>query len=127
MIGRPVGRHLRYHSVDPYFVAADRLEFRSQFGEDALLWDFFAGQLDGFFIEVGAFDGYNYSVSYAFECIGWDGLLIEAHPDLAGKLARAKTLTAESAHEQASAGLDRLTLDELSQFGRGLELLPRHW
>jgi OHCU decarboxylase len=42
--------------------------------------------------------------------------LIQAHPDLAGKLAAAKTLTAESASEQASAGLDRLTGDELRQF-----------
>ena len=43
--------------------------------------------------------------------------LIEAHPDLAGKLALAKTLTADSTREQASAGLDRLTPDELRQFG----------
>ena len=43
--------------------------------------------------------------------------LIEAHPDLAGKLALAKTLTANSTREQASAGLDRLTPDELRQFG----------
>ena len=43
--------------------------------------------------------------------------LIEAHPDLAGKLALAKTLTADSTREQASAGLDRLTPEELSQFG----------
>jgi len=42
--------------------------------------------------------------------------LIAAHPDLAGKLALAKTLTAESTQEQASAGLDRLTPDELARF-----------
>ena len=35
--------------------------------------------------------------------------LIDAHPDLAGRLALAKRLTAESTGEQASAGLDRLT------------------
>lgn len=35
--------------------------------------------------------------------------LIRAHPDLAGKAAVAGELTAESAAEQASAGLDRLT------------------
>jgi 2-oxo-4-hydroxy-4-carboxy-5-ureidoimidazoline decarboxylase len=44
--------------------------------------------------------------------------LIEAHPDLAGKLALAKTLTADSTREQTSAGLDRLTPDELRQFGQ---------
>jgi OHCU decarboxylase len=42
--------------------------------------------------------------------------LINAHPDLAGKLALAKTLTAESTSEQAGAGLDRLTGEELAKF-----------
>lgn len=57
------------------------LEFRSQFGEDALAWTLLGGQLDGFFIEVGAFDGYHYSATYALECVGWSGLLIEAIPE----------------------------------------------
>lgn len=35
--------------------------------------------------------------------------VLNAHPDLAGKLAAAKRLTAESTSEQASAGLDALT------------------
>ncbi len=42
--------------------------------------------------------------------------LIAAHPDLAGKLALAKALTADSAREQQSAGLDRLSADELERF-----------
>jgi OHCU decarboxylase len=42
--------------------------------------------------------------------------LILAHPDLAGKLALAKTLTAESTREQASAGLDRLSAGDLARF-----------
>ena len=44
--------------------------------------------------------------------------LIRAHPDLAGKAARAGDLTDHSAHEQASAGLDRLTDTEFDQFNR---------
>ncbi len=43
------------------------------------------------------------------------GVLI-AHPDLAGKLAAAKRLTAESTAEQASAGLDALTGAEHARF-----------
>jgi OHCU decarboxylase len=39
--------------------------------------------------------------------------LIRAHPELAGREAQERTLTRESSHEQASAGLDRLTADEL--------------
>jgi OHCU decarboxylase len=42
--------------------------------------------------------------------------LITAHPDLAGKLARARRLTSESTVEQASAGLDALTSGELTTF-----------
>jgi urate oxidase len=42
--------------------------------------------------------------------------LIMAHPDLAGRLARAGRLTAESTKEQASAGLDQLTDDERARF-----------
>jgi 2-oxo-4-hydroxy-4-carboxy-5-ureidoimidazoline decarboxylase len=44
--------------------------------------------------------------------------LIRAHPDLAGRLARQRQLTAESTREQTSAGLDRLTDDELATFVR---------
>jgi OHCU decarboxylase len=41
-----------------------------------------------------------------------------AHPDLAGKLAAAKALTAESTAEQANAGLDHLTDEERATFNR---------
>ena len=44
--------------------------------------------------------------------------LIRAHPDLAGRAAIAGELTAESAREQASAGLDRLTPGEYEDFHR---------
>jgi 2-oxo-4-hydroxy-4-carboxy-5-ureidoimidazoline decarboxylase len=44
--------------------------------------------------------------------------LIEAHPDLAGRVAREGRLTPASAGEQASAGLDRLTPEEASRFAR---------
>lgn len=42
--------------------------------------------------------------------------LIRAHPDLAGRAAVAGEVTAESAREQASAGLDRLSPAEYHRF-----------
>jgi len=42
--------------------------------------------------------------------------VLTAHPDLAGKLAQANSLTAESTAEQAAAGLDFLTDDEKATF-----------
>ena len=42
--------------------------------------------------------------------------VLSAHPDLAGRLALAGDLTADSTREQAAAGLDSLTPEELARF-----------
>jgi len=42
--------------------------------------------------------------------------LVKAHPDLAGKAARAGALTAASTNEQMSAGLDRLSDQDYARF-----------
>ena len=44
--------------------------------------------------------------------------VLNAHPDLAGKLARARRLTAASTSEQASAGLDALSEADQQHFTR---------
>lgn len=44
--------------------------------------------------------------------------VLQAHPDLAGKLAAAKRLTPDSTAEQASAALDALTDEERASFQR---------
>jgi OHCU decarboxylase len=44
--------------------------------------------------------------------------LIRAHPDLVGRLAREGRLTAASTGEQAAAGLDSLSADEITAFER---------
>lgn len=61
------------------------MRFTSQYGEDLLLWALFEGQLEGFYIEVGAYDGKFLSVSYAFDAMGWRGLLVEALPEVAAR------------------------------------------
>jgi len=53
--------------------------------------------------------------------------VLRAHPDLAGKLAQAKRLTAESTAEQASAALDALTDDERATFQKlNTDYVARH-
>jgi 2-oxo-4-hydroxy-4-carboxy-5-ureidoimidazoline decarboxylase len=42
--------------------------------------------------------------------------LIRAHPDLVGKAALAGTLTPQSTSEQASAGLNKLSAEEIATF-----------
>jgi FkbM family methyltransferase len=59
------------------------LEFRAQYGEDVAAFGLLGRKLDGFFIEVGAYDGYQFSATYALEALGWSGLLVEALPERA--------------------------------------------
>ena len=44
--------------------------------------------------------------------------LLRAHPDLAGKAARAGTMTTDSVSEQSGAGLSRLSDEEYERFDR---------
>jgi OHCU decarboxylase len=44
--------------------------------------------------------------------------LIRAHPDLAGRAARAGTLTSASTREQGSSGLDKLSAEEAALFDK---------
>jgi urate oxidase len=62
--------------------------------------------------------GIHFSLRSQFRMASDDERLgvLRAHPDLAGKLAAAARLTAESTAEQASAGLDALTDDERARF-----------
>ncbi|NGM44010.1 allantoinase PuuE [Rhodobacter sp. SGA-6-6] len=64
--------------------------------------------------------GLHSALARVFRSAGRDERLgvLKAHPDLAGKLAAAKRLTAESTAEQASAALDALTDDERAAFQR---------
>ena len=52
-------------------------------------------------------------------------VLICSHPDLAGKLGPARALTAESAGEQTSAGLDGLTPEETGFFRKNNDAYRR--
>jgi FkbM family methyltransferase len=57
-------------------------KFYSQNGEDYLLWKFFEEKRSGFYVDVGAFDGIHLSNTYTFESLGWQGICIEANPEI---------------------------------------------
>jgi 2-oxo-4-hydroxy-4-carboxy-5-ureidoimidazoline decarboxylase len=63
-------------------------------------------------------EGIHAALSAVFRAAGHDRQLavLRAHPDLAGRLALAGGLTADSTAEQAGAGLDRCTPDEYARF-----------
>ena len=73
---------VRKQTVINRVLGSTRLPARmtSQYGEDVLLWKFFQNKRDGFYIDVGAYDGVGFSNTYFFEAIGWDGILVEAVP-----------------------------------------------
>ena len=65
----------------PIFTEAKVNHHYSQAGQDKTVDDILKQKKDGFFIEVGAYDGVAFSNSLFFELSrGWTGLLIEANP-----------------------------------------------
>ena len=62
--------------------------YRAQNGEDRWLDAYFAGKRDGFYVEVGAYDGSHLSNTYHFEQIGWTGVLVEPDPVMAAQCGR---------------------------------------
>jgi|3_EtaG_2_1085321.scaffolds.fasta_scaffold03675_4 FkbM family methyltransferase len=56
-------------------------KYYGQHGEDAVISSLFSDDYKGYFIEVGALEGIRFSNSYVFEKAGWEGVVIEAHPD----------------------------------------------
>lgn len=62
----------------------------SQGGEDLILWEFFAGKTDGFFVEIGANHPTELSNTWFFEQRGWRGILVEPIPERCRQLRAAR-------------------------------------
>ncbi|MFM8608194.1 MAG: 2-oxo-4-hydroxy-4-carboxy-5-ureidoimidazoline decarboxylase [Hyphomicrobiales bacterium] len=94
-----------------------REEFIAQFGDIAEHSSWVAeGAVDArpFFSHDSLVDAFQQSVLTAPP--SRQDALILAHPDLAGRAAKAGDLAEESRREQKGAGLDRLTEDEFKRF-----------
>ncbi len=59
----------------------DKITFYSQEGQDLLAYTYFKGKKEGFFIDIGAYDGITISNTLLFEELGWKGICVEADPD----------------------------------------------
>lgn len=73
-----------------------------------------------FFVEVGAFDGMWYSNTWG---MGWDGILIEAHPDFA---AQCKLVNPHQTVINAACGDKEGTID-LYEYGEVSTVKLSHW
>lgn len=97
--------------------AFTRDEFIAHFGDIAEHSSWVADsaeQARPFLTHAALVDAFQKSVLSAAQARQDD--LIFAHPDLAGRAAKAGDLAEESRREQKSAGLDRLTADEFTRF-----------
>ena len=63
----------------------------SQLGQDTKVYDFYKGKTEGYFVEVGAYDGIALSNTYAFEKLGWKGICCEPLPSRFADLGRNRT------------------------------------
>lgn len=58
------------------------MQFFSQFNQDRFLYEnFFQNITNGYFVDIGAYDGVSTSNSLFFEDLGWHGVCIEPHPE----------------------------------------------
>jgi len=80
--------------------------YRAQFGEDRALWKIFREKRNGFFIEIGAYDGVHLSNTYFLEQMGWHGILVEPIYQLCERAAsvrsRSRVVHAACSHRGAS-------------------------
>lgn len=85
---------------------------RAQHGEDRLLFEEFGRRRRGYYVEVGAFNGEDLSNTYFFERIGWEGVLIEPHPELARRCREARPRSTVFACAAAAPGMpESVTLE----------------
>lgn len=63
------------------------MSFFSQSGQDKWVCEFYIYKKNGFFIELGAYDGIQTSNTYYMEKnLDWKGICVEAHPDIFKRL-----------------------------------------
>jgi FkbM family methyltransferase len=63
--------------------------YYSQSDQDKWVTEFYQNKKNGFFVEVGAYDGIQTSNTFFFEeSLGWDGVCIEANPNVFNSLVK---------------------------------------
>jgi FkbM family methyltransferase len=63
------------------------MDYYSQSGQDKWVIDYYNHKTDGYFIEVGAYDGIQTSNTFSLEkYLNWNGICIEANPTIFQKL-----------------------------------------
>ena len=78
----------------------------SQLGQDKKVYDFYNGKKEGYFVEIGAYDGVALSNTLAFEKLGWKGICCEPLPSRFADLTKNRTAHCCNQAVYHSSGLD---------------------
>lgn len=91
--------------------------------QDLLAYIFFNGKKDGFFVDIGAYDGIVISNTYILEKIGWKGVCVEADIDRFKLLQKNRNCDCYNfaVHSKSGEFLDFLTSNN-----NGLNVLELH-
>jgi FkbM family methyltransferase len=82
--------------------------FYSQYGEDRLLVQLFAGKTSGICVEVGANNGVDGSTTLHFEETGWNCLLVEPNPALCQAIRARRTAQLFECAASSKSGAETL-------------------
>lgn len=87
-LARPVEELIEILQANGYRPAFDNIEaalglvFRGYSCQDLIAYIYFNGKPQGFFVDIGAFDGVQISNTCVLEQVGWDGICIEPIPEV---------------------------------------------
>jgi len=79
------------------------MKFTGQAGQDKWVTDFFEKKKNGYFLDIGAYDGVQWSNTYCLEKeLNWSGLLVEASLDLCNqmKFSRSQTIVQKAIYKE---------------------------
>jgi FkbM family methyltransferase len=70
------------------------MKFYSQFQQDKFAYEnYFKDKENGFFVDIGAYDGECDSNSLFFENLGWSGICVEPNPEMFEKMIKIRKCT----------------------------------
>ena len=97
-------------------------KYFAQFGEDRILDAIFHHRSEGNCVEVGANDGITDSMTYHFELMGWNCLLVEPIPDLARKISEKRNCIVKNYAASSEEGEASFFIAEAAMGMSGLDL-----
>jgi len=107
--------------AEAFSLAADGHSPRGQLLQDAWVTLCTGRKRDGYFVDIGAADGYYLSNTVMLErSFGWTGLLCEPNPDLRAAIARiprpGSVVVPEAVWDRSGVTLELVLADEMSAF-----------